>query len=178
MRKAAFNSAMSSMVRAMPSTKPALSMDPEGIVSKQARSPIEVAAPTVGSRPSASLKASSFWLASGGVRQLLATRNFVFLMRRALLRRPMAMCGFGPNASHRKNWMRSIQNQALGEKIVKAAVDKIVSGYVPPIVAANIMTFDQMETIVPMELTADADSISPTARIFYELNTSQNLLVN
>ena len=37
------------------------------------------------------------------------------------------------------------------------------------------MTFDQMETIVPMELTADADSISPTARIFYELNCSQKM---
>ena len=81
----------------------------EGIVSKLATSRY------VSGRTKTWLKTKCFTegefllVGIGGVRQLLATRNFVFLMRRALLRRPMAMCGFGPNASHRKNWMRWIQ---------------------------------------------------------------------
>ena len=64
----------------------------------------------------------------------------------------------------------------LGRKIVADAVRKIESGYVPPIVVAKGMEFDQIADIVAYEEAASLSGIKPLSTIFYELNCAQKML--
>ena len=66
-------------------------------------------------------------------------------------------------------------NSELGKKIVESSAQKVIKGYVPPIVALGDMEFDQIAGIVPAEETANLINIQPHSRIFYELNCSERM---
>jgi hypothetical protein len=77
-------------------------------------------------------------------------------------------------------WTKCLQQKELDavdpKQIVEDSAKRIISGYVPPIVVGDIMKFDQIPLIVPYEQIADANSINPTVRIYYELDCSQKRL--
>src|SRR5216684_2341244 len=67
-------------------------------------------------------------------------------------------------------------NAELGDRVVKNTAQKIVEHYEPPIAAIENLNFDQIMQIIQYEETADISAIAPSARIFYELNCSEQML--
>jgi hypothetical protein len=64
----------------------------------------------------------------------------------------------------------------LEKDLVDNAAQKIIRGYVPPIVVAGDMKFDQVPDIVAYEEVADLGNIEPQSRIFYEIGCSERMI--
>jgi hypothetical protein len=60
--------------------------------------------------------------------------------------------------------------------MAKDAAQKILDGYVPPIVVVGEMKFDQMPAIVAAEEIAVVDYVKPQSRIFYEIGCSERMI--
>jgi len=80
---------------------------------------------------------------------------------------------------HIKVWTKCLQmkdveavdvKKEFGGKIVENVADKLVKGYMPPIVAVEDATSGQFADVTTIEEIADVASIQPSARIFYELD--------
>jgi hypothetical protein len=67
-------------------------------------------------------------------------------------------------------------NSELSKKIVESSAEKVIKGYVPPIVVTGDMDFDQITAIIPSEEIANLNNIQPHSRIFYELNCSERTM--
>jgi hypothetical protein len=64
----------------------------------------------------------------------------------------------------------------FGGKILENTAQKLVQGYVPPIIAIGSIAFAEIAGITAYEETANITSIKPHATIFYELDCSQKML--
>jgi hypothetical protein len=78
-------------------------------------------------------------------------------------------------------WTKCLPEEAvddikLTDKMAGDAAQKILDGYVPPIVVVGEMKFDQIPAIVPYEEIANAGSVNPQSRIFYEIGCSERLI--
>jgi hypothetical protein len=60
---------------------------------------------------------------------------------------------------------------------VDKAAQKVVDHYVPPIaVVETDFNFDQAITVIHYEVTANIGDIEPQARIYYQLNCSEQMI--
>ena len=64
----------------------------------------------------------------------------------------------------------------FGEKIVTNTAQKIITHYAPPIAEIENLNSDQIMQTIQYEETADIATFQPRARIFYELNCSEQML--
>jgi hypothetical protein len=71
---------------------------------------------------------------------------------------------------HKKDVEAVDIKKEFGGKIVEDVADKLVRGYIPPIVAVEDATSDQFVDVTTIEEIADVANIQPSARIFYELD--------
>ncbi len=90
----------------------------------------------------------------------------------------------GPE-DHRRVWIKCLPQKDVDAidikkdfagKILENASQKIIKGYVPPIVAMGDIDFDQMPAVVGYEETANIGHIQPQASIFYELSCAERML--
>ena len=68
---------------------------------------------------------------------------------------------------------KDLQSIELGKNSVDKSVEKLRAGYVPPIVVAGKMNFDQIVDITASEEVANTGVVKPQAIIFNELNCSE-----
>jgi hypothetical protein len=78
-------------------------------------------------------------------------------------------------------WTKCLPQEALDHvdtagKMTEDAAQKIRDGYVPPIVVAGDMKFDQVPDIVGYEEIANLGDIQPQSRIFYEIGCSERMI--
>ena len=78
-------------------------------------------------------------------------------------------------------WTKCLSQEASNHvdnlgKMTEDAAEKIIDGYVPPIVVAGIVNFDHVDTIVTAEAIADADHVKPQTRILYEIGCSERMI--
>jgi hypothetical protein len=78
-------------------------------------------------------------------------------------------------------WAKCLPAEALGnvrltDEITNDAAQKIVDGYVPPIVVVGEMKFDKIPEIVSGEEIANLDSVRPQSRFFYEIDCSERMI--
>ena len=89
--------------------------------------------------------------------------------------------------SHTRVWVKCIRQQdvedtiadkgVLGKKIVDNAARKIISGYVPPLVAVGGIDSQQSLTvIVGYEAAANIGAMPTHSRVLYELNCSERMI--
>jgi len=64
----------------------------------------------------------------------------------------------------------------LSKSSVDKSVKKLAAGYLPPIVVAGKMNFDQIVDITASEEVANTGLVKPQASIFYELSCSERRL--
>src|SRR5262245_7665524 len=92
--------------------------------------------------------------------------------------------GVGQEPEHHvRVWAKCLPQEAdkdiekdLARTIADKAAQKILDGYVPPIIVTGDMNFDQIPEIVGYEEFANSDHVQPQARIFYELNCSERMI--
>jgi hypothetical protein len=72
--------------------------------------------------------------------------------------------------------LESVDKFQLKEGSIQKAAKKIARGYVPAIVTAGVMTFDQIPDIAESEEVANTDLVQPQTRIFYELDCPERRL--
>lgn len=68
-----------------------------------------------------------------------------------------------------------LESAKLGDKNAHNAAEKIVQGYLPPIIVIGKMDFKQIPEIVMAEEVANLSVIEPQAQIFYEMNCSERM---
>ena len=82
-------------------------------------------------------------------------------------------------------WTKCLPQEALDHvdlekdfagKLLENAAQKMLRGYVAPIVAVGEMKFDQMPAVVGYEEIADVDYVKPQSRIFYEIGCSERMI--
>jgi hypothetical protein len=87
--------------------------------------------------------------------------------------------------SHIRVWTKCLREKdldsidpktELGDRVVKNTAQKIVEHYEPPIAGIENLSYDQIMQTIQYEETADISPIEPHARIFYELNCSEQML--
>jgi hypothetical protein len=61
------------------------------------------------------------------------------------------------------------------KELADRSADKIVSGYVPPIVVIGRLEFDAVSTVTGYEETANLNDIDPNAKFFMELDCSKKM---
>lgn len=64
----------------------------------------------------------------------------------------------------------------LGKQIVESSAQKVIKGYVPPIVVVGDVNFDQITDVIPYEEAANLGHIQPHSSIFYEPNCSERMM--
>ena len=69
----------------------------------------------------------------------------------------------------------SVKNDFEG-RVVETAVQQILRGYVPPIIRIGTLDFEQVPEITTLEEIADIGNIEPLAKIYYELNCSDQMM--
>jgi hypothetical protein len=79
------------------------------------------------------------------------------------------------SAGQLRVWTKCLDQKDFGgvkldKTTVEKAAQKLVSGYVPPIVIIGVMKFDQIIDVVTAEETANLGNIEPKARILLEFN--------
>lgn len=67
-------------------------------------------------------------------------------------------------------------NDGADDAMAKRAAEKIVAGYVPPIIARVNFPFDQIADVVLYEIVADVSPLEPTVRIYWDLNCSEKMI--
>ncbi len=70
---------------------------------------------------------------------------------------------------------KDLDSVLLDNRMVDSAANKILEGYVPPIVVFGKMDFDQVPSIVGYEEIANAGAIKPQAQIYDELNCLERM---
>jgi hypothetical protein len=99
----------------------------------------------------------------------------------------LSMCFYDANAvvqepgNQLQVWTKCLPQEAVDHvdnlgKMAEDAAQKILHGYVSPIVVAGDMKFEQMADIVAAEEIADADSVKPQARTFYAIGCSERMI--
>jgi len=86
----------------------------------------------------------------------------------------------GPE-DHIRVWIKCLSQKdmegiELSKGSVEKSVKKLTAGYVPPIVVAGKMNFDQIVDITASEEIANTGLVKPLASIFYELSCSERRL--
>jgi len=71
--------------------------------------------------------------------------------------------------------LKALDNIVLTDKMMEDAAQKILDGYVPPIVVVGEMK-DRIPNIVAYEEKANLDSVKPQSRIFYEIDCSEQMI--
>ena len=88
----------------------------------------------------------------------------------------MPTSGFGQNAFSKASLEHvDIENEYNGQ-ILEATASKMAKHYIPPIGLLQDIDADKATGVTLYEKTANIANIEPRARIFYELNCSEQML--
>ena len=99
------------------------------------------------------------------------------LKLRALLKRLTVTYEFGQKCLPQTVLDNIDTKTELGDRIVQDTAQKRVDYHMPPVAKIETLNFDQIMQTIQYEQTANIGDIAPWARIFYELNCSEPMML-